>query len=248
MLKNETKIIQHQLADYCKSNHNEEILGVKKDRLHHYKRLIYNIIDDAIESAYPITRSILTNEQWKEMIDAFVKEHQCHHPQLFRMPGELIEFVQLKKIDEKFNLPHLIDALLFEWAEVEIHSMQDEELPSVNSTGDFLNSTIIFSPYCQLLNLAYPIHKLNSINIIEAKGEYFILVYREENGTVQYLELTALTYFLISNLSEEHISLNELLAPLLEEKNDVEKTEWYSQALAFINEMQSIGVVRGTNI
>lgn len=248
MLKTETKIIQHQLADYCKSNHSEEILGVKKDRLHHYKRLIYNIIDDAIESAYPIARSILSDEQWTEMIDAFVSEHQCHHPQLFRMPEELIDFVQLKNFDEKFNLPHLVDTLHFEWAEVEIHSMQDQDLPIVNITGNFLNSIIIFSPYCQLLSLAYPIHKLNSVDIINAKGEYFMLVYREENGTVQYLELTALTHFLISNLSEENTTLIELLAPLLKDKDETEKQEWYSQGISFLNELQSIGVVQGTKI
>lgn len=248
MLKKETKTIQHQLADYCKGNHNEEIPGVKQDRLHHYKRLIYNIIDDAIESAYPIARSILSDEQWKEIIDSFIKEHQCHHPQLFRMPGELIEFVQLKKFDKKFNLPHLIDTLHFEWAEVEIHSMKDEDLPKTNTKGDFLNSTISFSPYCQLLCLSYPIHRLNSIDITKSKGEYFILVYREENGTVQYHELTALTYFIISNLAEENLTLLELLTPLLNDKSDSEIKEWYSQGISFLNELKELGVVLGTKI
>ena len=248
MLNKETETIQHQLADYCKSNQNEEIPGIKKDRLHHYRRLIYNIIDDAIESAYPITRSILSDEQWKEIIDAFITDHKCHHPQLFRMPGEIIEFVKLKQFDKKFNIPYLIDTLNFEWVEVEIHSMQDVKIPEIKITNDLLNSVLYFSPYFQLLNLSYPIHKLKDVDITDYKGEYFILVYREDNGTVQYVELTVLTHYLLSKLSTERTSLKSLLNPIFEELGNINKDEWHEKGVAFLKEMYSIGIVKGTII
>lgn len=243
MLNNKTKIIQHQLADYCKSKTDVQIPGTKQNRLHHYKRLIYNIIDDAIESAYPIARSILSDEQWKKMIDAFVAEHNCKHPQLFRMPEEIIEFAIEKNYANSFKIPHLIDVLQFEWAEVEIHSMKDEEIPKINPVNDLLNSTLQFSPYCQLLALEYPVHQLKKIDVVTAKGEYFMLVYREESGTVQYLELTALTHYLLAQLSSGEITLKSTLDSLLEAQNNPNHSEWYAKGISFLNEMQSINVL-----
>lgn len=241
MLKNETENIQHLLADHCKSKSDLPIPGAKQDRLHHYKRLIYNIIDDAIESAYPIARSILTDEQWKEMIDAFVTEHNCQHPQLFRMPEEVIEFAIEKDYATKFNLPHLIDVLQFEWAEVEIHSMKDEEISEIKPVNDLLNSALQFSPYCQLLALQYPVHQINKIDVINAKEEYFFLVYREENGTVQYLQLSALTHYLLVQLSSGESTLKSALDHVVSEQEN--QTELYAQGISFLNEMQSIKVL-----
>lgn len=243
MLKNETENIQHLLADHCKSKTDLPIPGAKQSRLHHYKRLIYNIIDDAIESAYPIARSILSDQQWGEMIGDFVTEHNCQHPQLFRMPEEVIEFAIEKDYATKFNLPHLIDVLQFEWAEVEIHSMKDEIIPEIKPLNDLLNSTLQFSPYCQLLALEYPVHQLNKIDVPNAKGEYFMLVYREENGTVQYLELTALTHYLLVQLSSGESTLKSVLDPLLTEGHTENQHEFYTQGIAFLNDMQLIKVV-----
>lgn len=241
MLNNETKNIQHQLADHCTNKSNEIIPGAKQDRLHHYKRLIYTIIDDAIESAYPIARSILSDDQWKEMIDAFVTEHNCQHPQLFRMPEEVIQFAVDKNFAVKFDIPHLIDVLQFEWAEVEIHSMKDEVIPEISKVNDLLNSKLQFSPYCQLLALEYPVHHLRKIDVANSKGEYFMLVYREESGTVQYLELTALTHYLLIELSSGNLTLKNALDCVISEEEN--QNELYNLGVLFLKEMQAVNVL-----
>lgn len=246
MLKQETKQIQEDLGNYCKLNHNDDIKGAKKDRLHHYRRLIYNIIDDALENAYPITRKQLNNVQWKQVVDEFVKEHPCQNPQLYLMPGELIDFAVKKDYATQFNIPYLIDMLNFEWVEVIVHAMKDEEIANHNTQGDFLNSSLYFTPYFQLISLSYPIHKLKTTDITDLNATYFLLVYRQPNGTVQYTELNKLTTHLINELYVNNNSLLNALNPIIADKDEQTKQTVIEQSLGFIKQLTSLGVVLGT--
>lgn len=245
MLKPETKQIQQDLGDYCKFNHNEDIKGAKKDRLHHYRRLIYNIIDDALENAYPITRKQLNDTQWKQMVDEFVQEHPCQNPQLYLMPGELIEFAIKKDYATQFNIPYFVDMLNFEWIEVIVHSMKNEELEPYKEDGDFLNSNVYFTPYFKLISLNYPIHKLKETEIKNQKGAYFLLVYRQPNGTVQYTELNNVTTHIINEMYSNNKTLLEALSPILVNKDEDVRVSLINQSLGFINQLKSLGIVLG---
>ena len=246
MLTKETTAIQHELADYCKSGQLTEITGAKQDRLHNYRRLIYNIIDDAIESAYPIVRSFMDESQWNEMIDAFVLEHKCQHPQIMHMPGELIEFAKIKDYSSKFELPWLIDLLQFEWVEVVVHTMKDQAIAEFKLEGDFKTQALVFSPYFQLIELEYPIHKLRTRDISSEKGNYFMLVYRQENGTVQYLELNQLTYFIVAEMNENSCSLLEAIEPILNQTQPEIRENFIQHAGSFIRNLRELGIVLGT--
>ena len=58
MLKKETQLQQNLLADYCRTGTEPEgLIGINKENLHHYRRLVYNIVTDILETAYPITYS-----------------------------------------------------------------------------------------------------------------------------------------------------------------------------------------------
>lgn len=241
MLKKETTQIQHELADHCLGKETQNIPGVVEKRLVHYKRLIYNIIEDAIESAYPITRSILSDDQWGELIETFITKHHCQHPQLFRMPEELIDFVVEQGFQLKFNMPFLVDILQFEWAEVEIHTMRDEVITKKAVSSDLLNTPVQFSPYCQLLTLEYPVHKLKILELNQHKGEYYYLVYREESGTVQYLELTALTHYLIQQLSIGRTTLKSALDIVVSEEEN--QNQLYEQGISFLKNLRSLNVL-----
>jgi uncharacterized protein len=248
MLKNDTKQIQSKLANYALLNTNETIEGIIPDRLHHYRRLIYNIIDDALESAYPITRNTLSDEQWKILITDFVKNNKCQHPQLFKMPFELISFVEKGNYVEKFNIPFLLDLLHFEWIEIEVHTMKDVPVKPFSQEGDYIKEHLIFNPYLKIISLNYPIHKLKDTDISTLKGQYFVLVYREENGTVQYTELNSFSYFIITEMMDKNTSLDEAIFLMLEgEKASVKKTVLF-EASKFILFLKELGVIKGVGI
>ena len=52
MLKQETKNIQEKLGEYCRTGEYVEIPGSNGSRLHHYRRLVYNAVGGALETAF----------------------------------------------------------------------------------------------------------------------------------------------------------------------------------------------------
>jgi len=246
MLTKETQTVQHQMATYCKTGEATQILGAKQDRLHNYRRLIYNIIDDAIENAYPIARNIIPSEQWQEMVDTFIAEHKCQHPQIMHMPGEFIEFTEKHRYAEKFNIPFLHDLLHFEWAEVEVHTMKDQVIPDFLEDGNFLTEQLIFSPYIQIIELEYPIHRLKTASMEDEKGEYYLLVYRQESGTVQYVELNQLTAYLLHSILQNECTLNEVISPLIENTDENTASNFTANALQFLENLVNMGILKGT--
>ena len=237
-----TEQIQDELALYCRQHEVSSIPGVREDRLDHYRRLMYNIMEDALVSAYPICRSILVDSQWYSLVDDFVRNHGCKHPQLFRMPEELIEFVRANDYTEKLQIPYLIDLLLFEWIEIEVHTMPDHEV-ELKSNEDLWGSSIVFSPYMKLIQLDYPVHLLKNQVDSFREGEYFYLVYREQSGTVQYLTINHFSFKMLQSLMNSSVSLELLLENIRDSYDKEVYAEVKKQSLEFLTKLKSLHIL-----
>lgn len=246
MLKPETISLQHAIADYCKDIPNISITDVNTERLNHYKRLIFNIISDALETTYPITLQFIKRSQWDEMVKDFVQNHHCKHSQLFRMPGEFIHFVEKWHFQEQFQIPYLINLLQFEWVEVLAHTMKDVEIPKFDTKGDLWEEKLVFNPYLIFLELDYPIHRLNELKIEDYKSNYYLLIYREPNGTVQYTEMNQLTYQMLQHMKESNLSLQFVLNEFISQLPVDLQRKYASQSLQFFERLKSLGVILGT--
>lgn len=203
MLKKETQIQQSLLANYCRNgNKPEGLINVKEENLHHYRRLVYNIITDILETAYPITYSYLDNEIWNELVNEYFSVHKCKTTQVWRMPLEFYDYCIEKKISEKLNIPFLNDLLYFEWLELDVHTMEDQDYPDFKTEGDFLSDQIALNPEYRIIPLSYPVHTTApGEELLSKKGNYFLLVYRErESGNVQFVDLSMFYTYILENL------------------------------------------------
>ncbi len=193
---------QSDLAKYCRTNSYTKTLLVRTDRVHHYRRLVYNIIDDSLLAAFPLLYNLLTSEQWNNLVNDFFATHSCQSTQVWKMPGEFYDFVKSNDLQLKTIYPHLVDLAYFEWIEVEMFMMEDMEYPLFKTDGDWVKDKIAVNPEFRLLQLNYPVHIKNSQFITVAeKGQYFLLVFREkESGKVQFMDISAMYALIIENI------------------------------------------------
>ena len=103
LLHKETHRAQRQLANYCRSGKSTIINGADPDRLYHYRRLIFNVLNNTIERAYPIFRRITSDEEWKNIVKDFQINHNAKEARIWMLPFEFYEFCKSNNYAQKLN-------------------------------------------------------------------------------------------------------------------------------------------------
>lgn len=197
----ETVNHQHQLANYCRTGQEVNIEGAVNRRLHHYRRLVSNVVNDSLSRAYPIAKSILDEENWNSLVNDFFINHDSQSPQIWKLPYEFYEYVLEANWAEKLSMPYLYDLLYFEWIEIEIFTMEDIDVQYNTSSENIFHNNIVVNPESQLIKLEYPVHLLSLNEAYQNKGNYFVFVYRmPDSGKVKFLNLSLLNAYIFELL------------------------------------------------
>lgn len=246
LLKTETYDQQIKLAQFCRDGKKVTILGAKSDRLHNYRRLVFNVVKDALENTYPISYKYIKTEIWDTMVYNFFSEHKCVDPQVWRMPLEFCEFCKTENYADKYTLPFLNDLLYFEWLEVELYMMEDIKYPEFTNTTNWLNKKIAVNPEHKIIKLEYPVHLEKPLEAVNKKGDYFLLIYREkDSGRVQFINLSVLFTFLLENIVLAEKTVQEIFNDILYLFGINDLTMLQTEAFKFLNDLKSRGFVLG---
>jgi hypothetical protein len=246
LLKTETKNIQSKLADYCRTGELTLTTEVNQKHVKHYRRLVYNIIDDIIESAFPLFFDFASEEMWDEMVNDFFSKHNCQTPHVWKVPGEFYEYAVKENWKEKYKIPFLEDLLLFEWIEMDIHTMKDEAFPKHKKNGDWIKDVIAITPEYRIVSTKYPVHTTPPRQIDEkAIGQYFILIFRHpETGSMQFLDISVL-YALAIEKIEEQKNLQQIVDELQAIFSFPDKNPAQNHIISFLKDLQQKGFVFG---
>lgn len=234
----DTYKVQQKLANYCRDGIQIELPGAVTERLPQYRRLVFNIIQDNIESAYPIAFKYLPENVWNELVYDFFAIHNCQSYQVWKLPKEFMEFVIANNYSQKHNLPFLNDLLRFEWAEMEVYNTADIPYELGTYNGDCITDQIVFNPEHQLLSLQYPLHMLPPEQALEKQGNYFVLLYREkQTGKVQFVDVSVWFAFMIEQIHHNEMTIKDLLEMAPEIFGNVSVEELKQSSITFIQSM-----------
>jgi len=246
-VKTETYQYQNRLAEYCRSGKLNDALPLSREEaLPQYRRLVFNVVKNTLEQAFPITQQVLTNEQWDELLFRFFLEHDCQTPQVWKLPAELCSYVMENQISEELELPWLDELLWFEWLEIEVHTMPDIDAGSVSNEGSLLNDIPVLNPEYRLEKLSYPFHLFPVKEAAEKRGEYFVLLYREpESEKVHFMALATIHAYFIEQLSAGEQTIEELIRDTAEKIPDALPESLMQKAIPFFEELLNNRVILG---
>lgn len=245
-LSNYTETQQNNFASYCKTNILNPIDGLTENRIHHYRRLIYGVIDDSLCSAFPLTENLLEENEWKFLVDEFIAKHNSQSPQIWQMPFEFYQFIDKNDYELKAKYPHLIDLLLFEWKEIELYMMEDKNDDLNNLSLDIYNhSQIVINKEYDILQLSFPVH-LKSSNFIsvEDKSNYYVLMFRA-NDKVLFFDLSVFFFWLIYEIENNNYSIEQIIQKVSESNKTITNKIIKENFLKFIYTMHSKGFILG---
>jgi hypothetical protein len=227
----DTYKIQSGLASYCRTNVEADLPGLTENRVQQYRRLVYNVIDDTFDGAFPVTRKLLSDTEWHELVNHFFSHHACQTPSVWKLPFEFYEYICATDLEIKKTYPFITNLLYFEWLEIEVHTMPDEPSGKFRMKGDWLNDKIVINKEFRLVQLSYPVHQLKPEELKKDKreGNYFVLIFREpDTGNVQFFDLSPLYAYLVSQLAETEKNIHTIVDDIsvlfaIERNPDIEK-------------------------
>jgi uncharacterized protein len=212
ILLQQTGEIQHKVGNYCRTGEEQDIPGITSNRMHHYRRLVFNVVKNTMKQAYPLTLQVLGEKEFTVLVDDFFRNHNPQTPQVWKLPKEFYDYAIEANYQEKTGKIWLNDLLLFEWIEIEVHTMPDTNIPLINPDGNIFKDPLLCNPEARLIQINYPIHLKNIHEAEKLKGNYFVLVCRHpETGHVNFFNLSLLHAWVYENIATSDLNIGELI-------------------------------------
>lgn len=248
-LEKETLYNQQRLARFCRTGENTKLDGITPGRLKHYRRLVYNVFNNTLRQAFPIAKTVLEEEEWELLLNNFMQDQKIDDPRIWKMPESFYLFVKDNAWAEKLAKPWLSDLLLFEWTEIEIHTMADQKFPLYEPEGEIMYDPLVINPEHKILQLQYPVHSAQAEELEQKKGKYFLIVFREpESGRVKFIHLSALFIQIFLDISFNGKPLSEAAihaAEIFSISDNLERVHRHSEMV--FNDMRKQQLILGFN-
>jgi uncharacterized protein len=139
----------------------------------------------------------------------------------------------------------------YEWVELALTLSEAESLPEPSACAvNLLRSTLQLSPLAWLLSYRFPVHLIGGEGDVQNIDEspQHLLVYRDREDRVVFLEIDAMTHVLLSVLkSVGEVTTEELLATLAEQSGCASPGEFIDNARVLLESLIERGVIGVVN-
>ncbi len=223
-MQTDTFLLQDELVRYCRTGLNEPIT-TKQENTFHYRRLVYNVVRDTIKKANPLFVELFGKEKFESAVKLFFAEHKCQTAQVWKLPKEFCDYYSVNQLPFEHNCPFVTEMLLFEWTEVEIFMMEDEESVPYCEIGDKENDFLVSNPEIRIIPMAFPIHKKKISEISESdRGQYFaIFVRHPETKKVKYYDISLALAEMLVKINDEPTKFEDLKSVMVRYETSLEK-------------------------
>ena len=117
-----------------------------------------------------------------------------------------MEYLQNERTPQSEDPPFLLELAHYEWVELALSVAEEEpDWKAIDPAGDLLKGVPALSPLAWLLSYRYPVHRISPDFIPQTPGEQatYLMVYRDRQDKVGFLELNPVTTRLITMVQEQ---------------------------------------------
>ncbi len=184
------------------------IKNVKPDRMQVYMRLVYNNIEGNLRQVFPVLFSLLPDKYWDDLVHQFVKESRGPSPYFFDISKQFVSFLNTLN-DRALLYPFMRELAHYEWIELDVELQQEVVGLTEQKKGKQLSVTNT----TRILGYEYPAHKISKAFIPSEPGNEttFLIVYRDKNESVQFMETNALTVQLLNIVLDGDYDIEDAL-------------------------------------
>ena len=213
LLKTESRIDfkskQDEFAAFIRDPKNNPMPpDVNGQRMDMYRELFFNNIEGFLSGNFPVLRKILDDQQWYALAQDFYAKHACQSPHFSQIPEEFLDYLQNER-DSSKDFPFMLELAHYEWVEMAL-SIAMEEVAD-DHLDNLLDQPVALSPLAWPLAYQYPVHRIGPAFLPLELPEQptFLIVYRDRDDEVHFMEITPITYRLLEIIQEQEKPLAE---------------------------------------
>lgn len=196
---------QLEFANYIRDPENNPAPdNIEQRRMTIYQELFYNNIEGFAANGFPVLREITPDEIWHKMIREFMIKHRCKTPLFHEISREFLAYLENER-DTKDDPVFIQELAHYEWVELALSVLDTEVKPvQFDAQQDYLASELKLSPLAWSLAYTYPVHQIGPDFQPDkpSNSPHYLLVYRNSEDNVIFLELNPVSSRLIALLNE----------------------------------------------
>jgi hypothetical protein len=221
---------------------------VEARRMRVYSELFYNNIDDFMASNFPVLREITDDDAWDRLIRDYYSRHRAKTPLFPEMSREFLHYLEHEREAAEGDYPFMLELAHYEWVEAALYLADEEQQTAFDPEGDLLTGLPILSSLGWLLSYNYPVHRIGPefLPMDAPEQPTHLLVYRDDENEIQYLELNPLSMRLLYLLKAAEVdSSRQALEAIAGEIGHPDPQVVIQGGLEIVNDLKDRGVILG---
>lgn len=222
---------------------------IEDRRMAIYRELFYNNVQGFMADSFPVLRALMDDEHWHGLIRGYFARHRARTPLFPEMPREFLQYLEQEYQPSADDPPFLFELAHYEWVELALSlSDQEPDMQGIDPDGDLLQGRPILSPLAWALSYHYPVHRISPEFRPEQPAEQpaHLLVYRDMDDDITFVELNPITARLLQLLDEDSDDSGEaVLQQIARELNHPRLDVVIQGGQEILNDLRQRGVVIG---
>lgn len=175
-----------------------------------YSEIVFNHIEATVAACFPVLKKVLGEAIWRQLLRDFLLRQPAHTPIFREIPEAFLAY-----INRVSGLPAYAQNLAhYEWVELYLaYAKEVIDWKKIDTQADLLDAPLVFVPAMALLNYDYPVHQISRQFMPQAPlaEPLSLLVYRDADDEVRFIELNAMTAALIEDVQDGQLTARQAL-------------------------------------
>ncbi len=196
--------IQQAFVDHIKDPvHQPAPEGIEDRRMAIYRELFFNNVQGFVSTAFPVLKSLYTDNRWQNLIRQFFIGYQCSSPYFLHIAEHFLQYLQQDYPIQADDPAFLLELAHYEWAELYLATMQQTQAETALSAEQVLHQAMQLSQLSMLVAYPYQVHRISTEYQPAQSGDVqCYLLYRNDADEVKFILINPLTAALVHSLQQ----------------------------------------------
>lgn len=210
-----------------------------------YRDLFFKNVLGFLSGTFPVLAEIMGEARWLAIGRDFFSNHSCKTPYFLEISREFLQYLENEYEAEDGDPEYIYELAHYEWLELYVDVEPESSDFESNVDGDVLSEVPVLSPVVEGYLYQYPVHQISLENQYPDPKTCALVVYRNRDDAVGFVEISPFTLQLLALLKEGLRTGREAVTYLLNQNDLGGHQAAYDGGIQTLEHWFKIGIIHG---